>query len=139
MTDEEGWLRTGDIGEVDEAGNLYFKSRKKDVIVTAAGLNIYPEDLEAALDRQPEIRASAVVGIEGPHGPEPMAVLIMRDETGRRGRRQSNARMKRSRSHQQIRRWAVWPEKDFPRTPTQKVRKQVVAESDEESMAVEWI
>ena len=48
ITNEEGWLRTGDVGEMDAAGNLYFKGRKKDVIVTAAGLNIYPDDLEAA-------------------------------------------------------------------------------------------
>src|SRR5581483_5854309 len=61
LTDDEGWLRTGDVGALDEAGNLYFKGRSKDVIVTAAGLNVYPEDLEAALDSQPEIRASAVV------------------------------------------------------------------------------
>src|ERR1700733_494919 len=49
VSDAEGWYRTGDIGALDEAGNLYFKGRKKDVIVTPAGLNIYPDDLEAAL------------------------------------------------------------------------------------------
>ena len=57
LTDAEGWLRTGDLGEVDDAGNIYFRGRKKDVIVTAAGLNVYPEDIEAALNRQPEVRA----------------------------------------------------------------------------------
>ena len=43
---EEGWYRTGDIGELDSEGNLFFKGRKKDVIVTPAGMNVYPEDLE---------------------------------------------------------------------------------------------
>ncbi|HUS05303.1 MAG TPA: AMP-binding protein, partial [Bryobacteraceae bacterium] len=43
------WLETGDLASVDEAGNLRYRGRKKDVIVTAAGLNIYPEDLESAL------------------------------------------------------------------------------------------
>jgi Long-chain acyl-CoA synthetases (AMP-forming) len=70
------WLHTGDIGSIDDTGRLYFKGRKKDVIVTASGLNIYPEDLEAALNRQPEIKESAVVGINGPNGPEPIAALI---------------------------------------------------------------
>ena len=42
VVDEEGWYRTGDVGVLDEAGNLYFKGRKKEVIVTSAGLNIYP-------------------------------------------------------------------------------------------------
>ena len=51
VTDKDGWYRTGDVGALDEAGNLYFKGRKKEVIVTPAGLNIYPEDLEAALRR----------------------------------------------------------------------------------------
>ena len=49
MTAEEGWYGTGDIGALDAQGNLYFKGRKKDVIVTPAGMNIYPEDLESAL------------------------------------------------------------------------------------------
>src|SRR5271165_2874354 len=54
VTNEEGWYGTGDVGAQDEDGNLYFKGRKKNVIVTPVGLNIYPEDLEAALRRQPE-------------------------------------------------------------------------------------
>ncbi len=53
---EEGWYGTGDLGELDAEGNLFFKGRKKDVIVTPAGMNVYPEDLEAALRRQPEVK-----------------------------------------------------------------------------------
>ena len=48
-SEDEGWYRTGDLGALDEQGNLFFKGRKKEVIVTPAGMNIYPEDLEAAL------------------------------------------------------------------------------------------
>ena len=47
VRDGENWLRTGDIGALDADGNLRFKGRKKNVIVTAAGLNVYPEDVEA--------------------------------------------------------------------------------------------
>src|SRR5262249_25958099 len=78
--DADEWLHTGDIGSIDETGRLYFKSRKKDVIVTAAGLNIYPEDLESALDRQSEIVKSSVVGVEGPDGLEPVAALIVQKD-----------------------------------------------------------
>ena len=60
---EQGWYVTGDIGELDASGNLYFKGRKKDVIVTSAGMNIYPEDLEAALRRQPEVKECAVIAL----------------------------------------------------------------------------
>ena len=122
-----GWLRTGDLGSVDASGNIYFRGRKKDVIVTAAGLNVYPEDIEAALDRQPEIRLSAVVGVEGPRGPEPVALLIMHDAGADPSAAIERANQTLAR-HQHVRRWHVWPEADFPRTPTQKVRKRDILE-----------
>src|SRR5207302_4697154 len=58
---QEGWLRTGDLGELDAEGNLRFRGRKRNVIVTPAGLNVYPEDLEAALRKQPGVRDCAVI------------------------------------------------------------------------------
>ena len=124
---ENGWFPTGDVGEIGEEGRLYFKGRKREVIVTSAGVNIYPEDIELVLGRQPEIKAGVVIEIEGPHGPEPLAVLILRDA-------HANAEAAVSRvnellaAHQQIRRWFAWQGEDFPRTATQKVRKQLVAE-----------
>ncbi|MET0648151.1 MAG: AMP-binding protein [Pyrinomonadaceae bacterium] len=118
-----GWLRTGDLGSVDASGNIYFRGRKKDTIVTAAGLNVYPEDIEAALNRQPEIRLSAVVGVEGPRGPEPVAVLIMNDAGADPSAAVERANQTLAR-HQHVRRWHVWSEADFPRTPTQKVRRR---------------
>ena len=80
VSDEEGWYRTGDIGALDDAGNLYFKGRKKEVIVTPGGTNVYPEDLEAALRRQPEVKDCVVVGIERGGNAEACAVVILRDE-----------------------------------------------------------
>jgi long-chain acyl-CoA synthetase len=122
-----GWLRTGDLGERDEAGNIYFRGRKKDVIVTAAGLNVYPEDIEAALNRRPEVREAAVVGIEGARGPEPVAVLVMRDDSTDPAQAVERANETLAR-HQRVRRWHVWPDTDFPRTPTHKVRKRDILE-----------
>ena len=124
---DSGWLHTGDLGERDEAGNIYFRGRKKDVIVTAAGLNVYPEDIEAALNRQPEVREAAVVGCEGARGPEPVAVLVMRDERADAAAAVERANETLAR-HQQVRRWHVWPGTDFPRTPTHKVRKRDILE-----------
>jgi long-chain acyl-CoA synthetase len=121
--DEGGWLPTGDIGEMDAEGNIYFKGRKKETIVTAAGLNIHPEDIEAALNRQPEIKLSAVIGVRSARGPEPLAVLIMRDAGIDPAPAIARANESLAR-HQRVRRWHVWPEADFPRTPTQKVRKR---------------
>ena len=127
IANEEGWLRTGDVAEMDEEGNLFFRGRKKDVIVKAAGLNIYPDDLEAALNAQPEVRDSAVVGVETQQGSEPLAVLLLRGE-----QTDAAAVVKRANEalspYQQIRRWSVWLEEDFPRTTTQKIRKPAVLE-----------
>ncbi|MGA9544729.1 MAG: 1-acyl-sn-glycerol-3-phosphate acyltransferase, partial [Candidatus Sulfotelmatobacter sp.] len=130
VTDEDGWYRTGDVGALDDAGNLYFKGRKKEVIVTPGGLNIYPEDLEAALRRQPEVKDCVVVGIERGGNAEPCAVLILRDDlhnvtsvaTVVERANQSLA------DFQRMRMWVEWPQKDFPRTSTQKPRRNLIAE-----------
>jgi long-chain acyl-CoA synthetase len=127
MQSEKGWLNTGDVAEIDQEGNLYFKSRSKDVIVTSAGLNIYPDDLEAAVKAQKEVKDCAVVSIEGAQGPEPLAVLLLADPSADASKVISNANG-RLNQYQQVRRWVVWPEADFPRTSTEKVRKPVVVE-----------
>ncbi|MGH9959234.1 MAG: AMP-binding protein, partial [Pyrinomonadaceae bacterium] len=129
----DDWLRTGDLGAMDEAGNLYFKGRKKEVIVTDAGVNIHPEDLEEALNRQPEVRASCVIKWEGVRGTEPLAVVILRDSSLSAESAVEHANRGLA-EHQWIRRWYVWPERDFPRTATQKVlKREVAARIEEES------
>ena len=62
VLDEDGWLHTGDLGTVDERGNIRLTGRKKNVIVTKNGKNIYPEELEDALNESPFILESMVVG-----------------------------------------------------------------------------
>jgi long-chain acyl-CoA synthetase len=122
---EEGWYRTGDVGELDAEGNLYFKGRKKTVLVTPAGMNLYPEDLEAALRKQPEVRDCVVVGIERGGNEEPCAVIILRDSAD-----DVAALMRRANEslaeYQRMREWFVWPEGDFPRTSTGKPRVNVI-------------
>jgi long-chain acyl-CoA synthetase len=126
VADQQGWYRTGDVGALDEAGNLYFKGRKKEVIVTPAGLNIYPEDLEAALRRQPEVKDCVVVGMERGGNAEPCAVVILR---GDGNVEEMVARANESLAEfQRMRMWVQWPQEDFPRTSTQKPRRNVIAE-----------
>jgi long-chain acyl-CoA synthetase len=129
VTDKDGWYRTGDVGALDDAGNLYFKGRKKEVIVTPGGLNIYPEDLEAALRRQPEVKDCVVVGIERGGNAEPCAVVILRDDA--RGEARMAGVVERANQSlaefQRMRMWLEWPEKDFPRTNTQKPRRNLIA------------
>jgi long-chain acyl-CoA synthetase len=126
VTDEDGWYRTGDVGALDADGNLYFKGRKKEVIVTPGGLNIYPEDLEAALRRQPEVKDCVVVGIERGGNAEPCAVVILRDDARVAGVVERANQLLAE--FQRMRMWVEWPQEDFPRTNTQKPRRNLIAE-----------
>jgi len=125
--DQEGWLRTGDLGELDAEGNLRFRGRKKNVIVTPAGLNVYPEDLEAALRQQQGVTDCVVIPLERGGNAEPCAVLLVKDSE----RNAAGAAIEKANSslseYQQIRTWVVWPEFDLPRTPTGKPRLSVIA------------
>ncbi len=137
VSDEQGWYRTGDIGALDDAGNLYFKGRKKEVIVTPGGANVYPEDLEAALRRQPEVKDCVVVGIERGGNAEPCAVLILRDPADAAQDATHNAEHADATQivahanqslaeYQRMRLHLVWPQEDFPRTSTQKPRRNLI-------------
>ena len=127
ITDEQGWIHTGDIGELSATGDIYFRGRSRDIIVTSAGLKIYPADLEAALDRQPEIKASVVVPVVGSKGTDALAALIPRSKDS-----DLDAAVKRANESladfQRLRHWLRWPESDFPRTTgTGKIIKSLVA------------
>jgi long-chain acyl-CoA synthetase len=123
----EEWLATGDLAETQSSGELRFLGRKSEVIVTAAGLNLHPEDLEAAIEQEPGVTACAVVALETAAGPEPCAVLAMRGagEQAAAAIEHANSRLA---EFQRLRRWVLWPEPDLPRTSTGKVRRKAVAE-----------
>ena len=123
---EGEWFRTGDLGAVDDAGNLYFKGRKKNVIVTAEGMNVYPEDLESALRAEPDVRDCVVIGVERGGNAEACAVLVVNNGPDAASRAVSEANAKLG-AHQRIRQWVLWPDSDFPRTSTQKPRQDLIA------------
>lgn len=58
---EDGWMRTGDLGLLDKKGNIFIKGRSKNMILSANGQNIYPEEIEAVLNNQPYVMESVVV------------------------------------------------------------------------------
>jgi long-chain acyl-CoA synthetase len=119
VAETDGWFRTGDLAESGEDGNLYFKGRKKNVIVTPAGLNVYPEDLEKAVRRQAGVRDCVVIGLERDGNAEPCAVLLMDGAGSNPESAVQNANGSLA-EYQQIRNWFAWPDADFPRTPTLK-------------------
>lgn len=127
VLDAEGWFHTGDLGERGPDGTLYFKGRRKNVIVTPEGLNIYPEDLEAEVRKEPGVRDCVVIGLERDGNAVPCAALLLRNANSDASAiiDGANARLA---PFQQLRQWYVWPDADFPRTPTQKpALKQIAA------------
>jgi long-chain acyl-CoA synthetase len=121
----DGWFHTGDIGEIDDKGQLHIRGRKKEMIVTPEGLNVFPEDVERVLDAQPGVRESAVVGVltGGATSERVHAVLVIEpgtdvDEVVRR----ANAALG---DHQKIRGTAIWPGSELPRTEgTRKLKRR---------------
>lgn len=58
---EDGWLRTGDLGTMDENGNIFIRGRSKTMILGSSGQNIFPEEIEAKLSNMPFIMESLVI------------------------------------------------------------------------------
>jgi len=125
---EDGWYRTGDIGHLDDAGRLILSGRTKDIIVLPNGFNVYPEDIENAL-RVAGVRDSVVVEtrpgrieavvLAGPGQPEPATVRARMDAAIKA----ANATLG---PNQRIAAWRLWPEEDFPRTHTLKIKRAPV-------------
>jgi long-chain acyl-CoA synthetase len=122
---EDGWFHTGDIGEVGADGQLFIRGRKKEMIVTPEGLNVFPEDVERVLNHLPGVRESAVVG--GEKNDRVHAVLVLDpgvavDDVVRA----ANAQLA---DPQKIRRAFVWPDPALPRTEgTRKLKRAAIRE-----------
>ena len=129
------WLATGDLATRNDAGELVFAGRKSDVIVTSAGLNIHPQDLEAVLRRQPGLRDSLIVAYDSSAGPAPAAVLIADADQGDDLQRAVDKANGELAPFQQIRYWLRWPQAEFPRTSTGKVLRRVVQSWAQQSLA----
>ena len=126
ILDAEGWLHTGDIGELDAEKRLRILGRRKEMIVAASGLNIFPEDVERALNTVPGVRESAVVASKSPAGEQVHAVLVL--DPGADADSviaQANGTLE---AHQRIRGYSVWPGAALPRTSgTNKLKRTEVA------------
>jgi len=76
---QDRWLRTGDLGKIDEDGNLYIVGRSKDVIIDSNGKNIYPDEIEDVYGKSGFIKELSVVGLPDDDGGEKIASLIVPD------------------------------------------------------------
>jgi long-chain acyl-CoA synthetase len=139
----DGWYMSGDLGQLDERGRLHLHGRKKDIIVLPNGFNVYPEDIENAL-RVAGIRDSVavetrpgrievVVLAPGTHGDPRDAGAASSLEAGpspETVRAEIDAAVKAANlalgPNQRIAGWRLWPDADFPRTHTFKVKRDRV-------------
>ncbi len=121
---KDGWFKTGDLVEVDESGNVFFKGRKDEVIVKESGINVYPSDIEDRFKQDEEIDDCVVLGMEG-NGKKIIAVLLPRDREI--DEQEADNLVDRINSnlnvHQRVDDYLIWRGKDFPRTPTMNVKK----------------
>jgi long-chain acyl-CoA synthetase len=124
---EDGWFHTGDIGEVAADGQIYIRGRKKEMIVTPEGLNVFPEDVERTLNHVAGVRDSAVVGARIGSEERVHAVLVL--EPGTAAEEVVRAANQQLADHQKIRRALVWPEPELPRTEgTRKLKRAEIKE-----------
>jgi len=115
------WFKTGDLGEIKK-GFLYFKDREKDIIVSEAGLNIYPQDIEKELNKY--VKESCVIEKNGVH-----AVLI----TEKKPKKIIEKVNKKLEQHQKITSFSVW-HGNFPKTPTGKIKKFEITKNVEQPL-----
>jgi long-chain acyl-CoA synthetase len=138
VLDERGWLKTGDLGKLDKRKQLVIVGRHKDVIVTANGENVYPDDVENLLGQVEHVKELAIVGLDDGKGGERVACLAVPeapddDEQARADRveRHEQAMAKLRAALLQLPRGSQPAvvhlyDADLPRTATRKVKRSEV-------------
>lgn len=124
---KNNWFYTGDIGELDKEGFLKITGRKKNMILSPSGLNVYPEDIEKVINSFSYIKDSVVLGIE--NGKKLIAIILVKENTKldlKKLLKDINSKLS---SFQYLSSIYVWPEKDFPRTTTRKIIRRKIEES----------
>lgn len=130
----DGWLMTGDLGRFDEHGHLQLSGRKKNMIVTEEGKNIYPEDIERVFEGLP-VKEFCVFAANYIWPKRSMTgeqlVLVVHLESGQHLSdellRDINARNQRLLNYKRIH-GVVLLDEDFPRTASLKIKRNILAE-----------
>jgi len=130
----DGWLMTGDLGRMDPTGHLQLFGRKKNMIVTAGGKNIYPEDIETVFEGLP-VKEFCVFAANylwpGSAVTREMLVIVLRLESGHEFdqalRRELAERNRRLPDFKRVRGYVIW-DRDFPRTASLKIKRIELAE-----------
>ena len=121
---ENGWYKTGDLGYFDKDGFLHIQGRVKDMIVLSSGQNVFPQDIQTVLVKHPSVKDAVVIGLPKGMSVEVHAALILSDpDSAKQAVDWANSQLA---EQQRVRGFTVWPDEDFPRTHTLKIKNQVV-------------
>src|SRR5262252_5705684 len=130
----DGWLLTGDLGRFERHGHLQLFGRKKNMIVTEGGKNIYPEDIETVFDgiavKEYAVFAANYIWPQKELGKEGLVLVIRLDQNQKFEsslQEEVAARNRKLPDFKRVAGYVVW-EKDFPRTASMKIKRQVLAE-----------
>jgi long-chain acyl-CoA synthetase len=130
----DGWLLTGDLGRFDGSGHLQLLGRKKNMIVTEGGKNIYPEDIEAAFDGLPVkeycVFAENYIWPRKELGPESLIIVLRLEQNQQFDAALLDdfvARNRRLPDFKRVGKYLIG-EKDFPRTASMKIKRQALAD-----------
>jgi long-chain acyl-CoA synthetase len=134
----DGWLYTGDLGRLDSSGHLQLFGRKKNMIVTAGGKNIYPEDIENAFEglavKEYSVFAANYIWAERGLGGEQL-IIVLRLDSGAEVAKVTDslrsdlaARNRRLPDFKRVSGYVLW-EQDFPRTASLKIKRHELAEA----------
>lgn len=134
----ERWLHTGDLGRLDDDGNLYIVGRSKDVIIDANGKNVYPDELEELYGKHSLIKELSIVGLPDPDGGERVACLVVPDfdhditlsrvETHKRIEDHFRDLSSGLPFYQRVKVLHFW-DGELPRTATRKVKRREVVDA----------
>ena len=128
----DGWFNTEDLGEIDKDGFLFIKGRKKYLILGPGGQNVYPEDIEFQLNKSSKVLESCVVGIDHTNSATQIQAAVIPAKDIKLTDKDledilSNTNNKLV-SYQHLNKIVVWPEPEFPKTATRKVKKPLITE-----------
>jgi len=131
----DGWLLTGDLGRFERHGHLQLFGRKKNMIVTEGGKNIYPEDIENVFDglavKEYAIFASNYIWPKKELGKESLVLVIRFDQNQKFDNQLLEdiaTRNRRLPDFKRVSGYVIW-EKDFPRTASMKIKRQELADA----------
>ena len=144
---EDGWFKSGDLGKLDDQGNLHIVGRSKDVIVLPNGKNIHPEDLEVFYSKTPVVEELAIIGVEdksvGKAGAEKLVAIVVPDFEYLKREKIANSQVvlkytlddigRELPEYQRVREYIVRAE-PLPRTATRKVKRFILKKEFESGL-----